>query len=92
MCQRDVSLYHQEGDFPPASHSYDASELVSRSDEIIYYALLCMVYRATPATVNADYDPSVECIKYARAALDYHWKCTTDLKPKSELWTMYLHW
>ncbi|KAI9654358.1 MAG: hypothetical protein M1821_006674 [Bathelium mastoideum] len=88
----DISLLVQNLDFAPSDYMYDASELLFKSDEITYYALLCIVYRATPASAKSDYDPAVECVKYARAALDCHRKCTAEFKHKTEMWAMYLHW
>ncbi|KAI9685189.1 MAG: hypothetical protein M1822_004776 [Bathelium mastoideum] len=88
----DISLLVQNLDFAPSDYMYDASELLFKSDEITYYALLCIVYRATPASAKSDYDPAVECVKYARAALDCHRNCTAEFKHKTEMWAMYLHW
>jgi hypothetical protein len=51
-----------------------------------------MVYRATPTSVNSSYDPAVECVKYARAALDSHRECTIAFKGLTEMWTAYLNW
>ncbi|KAI9692037.1 MAG: hypothetical protein M1820_009572 [Bogoriella megaspora] len=88
----DISLLIQGLDVVPTNYMYDANELLFRSDEITYYALLCMVHRATPASVESAYDPAVECVKYARAALDCHRRCTVEFKHNTELWAMYLHW
>ncbi|KAL9093860.1 MAG: hypothetical protein Q9165_003783 [Trypethelium subeluteriae] len=88
----DISLLIQDLNFAPTNYMYDANELLVKSDTITYYALLCMVYRATPASVKPVYDPALECVKYARAALDCHRKCTSEFKHKTEMWSMYLHW
>jgi hypothetical protein len=76
----------------PPAYLYDITELILKSDEITYYALLCMIYRATPTSAHSIFDPAIECIKHARAALDCHERCTAVFKVQSELWAMYLHW
>ncbi|KAL9071511.1 MAG: hypothetical protein Q9157_005439 [Trypethelium eluteriae] len=88
----DISLLIQDLNFTPTNYMYDANELLFRADEITYYALLCMVYRATPASAKSAYDPAVECVKYARAALDCHRRCGAEFKHNTEMWAMYLHW
>lgn len=69
-----------------------ATKLIQMSDDITYYALLCMIYRATPTTAQSTYIPAIECIRCARAALDSHSKCAAMFKDQAELWAMYLHW
>lgn len=82
----------QLADFIGVQALHDATALVSRSDEITYYALLCLVHRATPVSEPTTYDPAIECIKYARLALDCHIDCAATFKGESELWASYLHW
>jgi hypothetical protein len=82
----------QDSDIPPLPYMVEANHLIYKSDEITYYALLCMAYRATPSSVNPTYNPVIECIKCARAALDCHKTCTIEFKGKTEFWAVYLNW
>ena len=79
-------------DFIGVAALHDATALVAKSDEITYYALLCLVHRATPVSTLTAYDPAIECIKYARLALDCHIDCAATFKGETDLWASYLHW
>ena len=92
LSKDQISQLIQDPDIAPEHYLFDANEMIYGSDEITYYALLCMIYRATPTSANSNYDPAIECIKYARAALDCHRRCTAAFKGQTEVWTMYLHW
>jgi hypothetical protein len=88
--QDDISQLMQDPNSATGLYMYDA--LIHKSNEITYYNLLCMIYRATPPSAKTIHDSTVECIKYARAALDCHRRCTTTFKDQPEMWTAYLHW
>jgi hypothetical protein len=92
LCKNDISQFVPNIDSAPPTHLCDMNEVILKSDEIRYYALLCMIYRATPTSANSTYDPVVQSVKYAREGLDCHGRCIAAFKSKTELWAMYLHW
>ena len=64
-----------------------------RSDEVIYYTMLTMIYRGTPTPTNETYDANVECLCAARLALERHQTCAKIHKDSGdEMWSMYLQW
>jgi hypothetical protein len=92
LSKDDISQFIHNPNSTPPAYLYQVNEIILKSDEITYYALLCMIYRATPTYEDSIYDPVLQCVKYARAALDCHRRCTAAFKPQTELWAMYLHW
>jgi hypothetical protein len=92
LCKTNISQFIQNPHSAPPAYLYEVNDLIFKSDEITYHTLLCMIYRATPTSASANFEPVVECIKYARAALDCHKRCTAAFKTKTELWALYLHW
>jgi hypothetical protein len=90
--KNDISQILQNTEFTPPSFMWESNELMFRADENTYYTLLCMIYRATPTTIIPTYDPGLECIKAARAALDCHSNSAALFKDRTEMWESYLHW
>ncbi|KAJ5995096.1 transcriptional regulator family: Fungal Specific TF [Penicillium waksmanii] len=73
----------------------EIDKLYVRSDEVSRYATLTLIYRAIPVPPGSDSGLTFipECIDSARAALEAHQLCMSDLKETDEMMRIsYLHW
>lgn len=66
-----------------------------RSDKVSRLAILTLIYRAIPASPESGSSTNFipECIETARASLEHHQMCVSELQEASEIIKCsYMHW
>ncbi|KAL3419885.1 fungal specific transcription factor domain-containing protein [Phlyctema vagabunda] len=68
-------------------------KFVLEGDEVVYWSLLTLIYRAAPKDPQESSPFNKDCINAARSALAAHQSCALKYRDDHEyMWTIYLHW
>ncbi|GIJ85287.1 hypothetical protein Asppvi_004143 [Aspergillus pseudoviridinutans] len=100
LCARQLASEMEVAVMEPFKKLERSSDSVSeiegfliKSDEVSRFSILTLIYRAIPASGESTTTFVPECIETARAALESHQVCMTNLRESSEATKCsYLHW
>lgn len=76
----------------PDYDKYESVRMVLKSDEVSFYSLLTLVYRALPPGPGSGGTFSTECIETAREAMRIHQHCIRMVSDSEYMTRAYIHW